>query len=112
MHIIALKNSVGPNFRLLGVPFDNALRMKDAMVEIVESATWKMGATPKTARYLNDGELIQVYDSKLLSFLEYRTAAIYNACNTTLLPLDNFQEHFLSELGITAETAMFVCNLG
>ena len=70
-----------------------------------------MSAIQRTARYLNDGELIQLYKSKLLSFLEYRTAAIYHACNTTLQRLDNFQEHFLSELGITAKTALFIFNL-
>ena len=86
MYILALKNGEGPNFRLLGVPFDNELRMNDAIAEIVGSATWKMGAILRTARYFNDAELIHLYKSKLLSFLEYRTAAIYHACNTTLLP--------------------------
>ena len=111
MHILALTNGDGPNFRLLGVPFDNELRMNDAIAEIVGSATWKMRAILGIARYFNDAELIHLYKSKLLSFLEYRTAAIYHACNTTLQRLDNFQEHFLSELGITAKTALFVFNL-
>ena len=44
MHILALKNCEGPTFRVLGVPFDNALRMNDAIVESVGSASLKMGA--------------------------------------------------------------------
>ena len=43
MHILALSGGEGPNFKLLGVPFDTALNMKDAVVEIVGAATWKMG---------------------------------------------------------------------
>ena len=46
-----------------------------------------------------------------MSFLKYRTAAIYHACNTILQRLDNFQGHFLSELGISAGTALLVFNL-
>ena len=86
MHILALSGGEGPNFKLLGVPFDTALHMKDAVVEIVGAATWKMGAILRTARYFTDAELLQLYKSKLLSFLEYRTAAIYHVCDTTLRP--------------------------
>ena len=57
------------------------------------------------------GELANLYTIQMISYLEYRTAAIYNECNTTLQRLDNFQEHFLSELGISVKTALFVFNL-
>ena len=85
--------------------------MNDAIAEIVGSATWKMQAVLRTTQYLNHGELLQFYKSKLLSFLEYRTAAIYHACEPTLQRLDNFKEHFLLEFGITAKTSLFVLNL-
>ena len=39
MHVLALHEREGPNFRLLGVPFDNALSMKDAVIELVSEAT-------------------------------------------------------------------------
>ena len=42
--------------------------MNDAIVEIVGSATYKIGAILQTARYFNDAELIYLYKSKLLSF--------------------------------------------
>ena len=32
MHVLALHGGEGPNFRLLGVPFDHALSMRDAVV--------------------------------------------------------------------------------
>ena len=68
MHVVALHGGEGPNFHLLGVPFDNALHMNDAIAELVESAIWQMGAILRTSRFFNDSELIQLYKSKLLSF--------------------------------------------
>ena len=52
-----------------------------------------------------------MYKSQLLSYLEYRTAAIYHACDSILAPLDKFQVRFLNELGISAGDALFHCNL-
>ena len=37
-HILALHGGEGDNFRLLGVPFDHALSMRDAVWEIVSEA--------------------------------------------------------------------------
>ena len=91
MHVLALHGGEGPNFRLLGVPFDHALSMRDAVVELVSEATWKMASILRTARFFTDGELVNLYKSQLLSYLEYRTAAIYHACDTVLAHLEKFQ---------------------
>ena len=109
--MLALHGGEGPNFRLLGVPFDNALSMRDAVAELVGEASWKMASILRTARFFTDGELVNLYKSQLLSYLEYRTAAIYHACNTVLAPLDAFQYRFLRELGISDEDAVFHFNL-
>ena len=39
MHILALHGGEGSNFNLLRVPFDHALSMKDAVVELLSEAT-------------------------------------------------------------------------
>ena len=52
-----------------------------------------------------------MYKSQLLSYLEYRTPAIYHACDSTLAPLDKFQDRYLKELGISAEDAIMHFNL-
>ena len=44
MHILALKNGEGLNFQVLSVPFDNALRMNDAIAKTMESANLKNGS--------------------------------------------------------------------
>ncbi len=65
----------------------------------------------RTTRFFCDRELVNLYKSKLLSFLEYRTAAIYHACDSAIAPLNMFQERFLQELGISAEEALFEFHL-
>ena len=39
MHVLALHGGEGPNFPLLGVPFDNALSMRGAVAELVGEAS-------------------------------------------------------------------------
>ena len=111
MHVLALNGGEGPNFRLLGVPFDHALSMRDAVTELVSDATWKIASIIRTARFFTDGELVNVYKSQLLAYIKYRTAAIYHACDTVLAPLDAFQQRFLRELGMSEEDALFHFNL-
>ena len=41
-HILALNGGDGVHFKLLGIQFDNALTMRDAAVELVSEAGWKM----------------------------------------------------------------------
>ena len=105
-HILALNGGEGCNFKLLGVPFDHALSMRDAVVELVSEAGWKMAAILRSGRFFTDAEFVNLYKSQLLSYLEYRTPAIYHACDSTLAPLNKFQDKFLGELGITPEDAL------
>ena len=85
--------------------------MRDAVCEIVSDASWKVASIIRTARFFTDSELVNMYKSQLLSYLEYRTAAIYHACNSILAPLDKFQDRFLNEPRISAEDALFHFNL-
>ena len=77
--------------------------MKGAVVDLGSEATWKVISIVGTGRYFTDGELVNLYKSPLLSYLEYRAAAIYNACDTVLAPLDSFQTRFSFELDISKE---------
>ena len=90
-HILALNGGEEHNVRLLGVPFDHALSMRDAVVELVSEAGWKIASILRSGSLFTDAELVNLYKSQLLLYLEYRTAAIYNACDSILAPLDKFQ---------------------
>ena len=110
-HVLALHGGEGYSFRLLGVPFDYALSMRDAVYEIVSEAFWKVASIFRSARFFTDREFVNLYKSQLLSYLAYRTPTIYNACDTVLAPVDKFQDRCLKELGISAEDALFHFNL-
>ena len=56
-------------------------------------------------------ELVTLYKSRVLSTIEYRTAAIYHACAYKLAKLDKVQQTFLNELGITTAEALLDFNL-
>ena len=56
-HILALNGGEGRNFNLLGVPLDHALSMRDAVVELVSEAGWKM------ASILRSGFVLRIVNS-------------------------------------------------
>ena len=85
-HVLSLSDPVGGNFRLLGVPF---VSMASAVSEIVSTAGWKLRTLLRTRRFYTDADLIVLYKAHLLSYLEYRTPAIYHATRTVLKRLDS-----------------------
>ena len=89
-HILALHGGEVDNFRLLGVPFDHALSMRDAVEEIISEAVWKVASNLRRATFCTYIELVNLHESQLLLYLEYRTAAIYIACGNILALLDQF----------------------
>jgi hypothetical protein len=110
-HILSLTDSVGGMFRLLGVSFDGELTMADAVAEVVTEAGWKLRTLLRTQRYYTDADLIVLYKSHVLSYLEYRTPAVYHATRSVLDKLDEVQRRFLRNVGVDEETALLEFNL-
>ena len=110
-HILSLTESEGKDFKILGVLFDCQLDMTAAVNDIVNSASWKIRTLLRTQRFYTTGELVVLYKSQLLSYIEYRTAAIYHALREILARLDNIQTKFLQDAGVTAEEALMEFNL-
>ena len=82
-----------------------------AVSEVVGQASWKL-TTILWARRLHDvPQLVQVYTSKVPSFVEYRTPAVYHAAKTTLPGIDAVQKRFLRECGLSDEDALLHLNL-
>ena len=105
-HILSLSDPDGSVFKLLGVPFDAALSMGQAVSEMVASAGWKLRTLLRTKRFYTDSDLIVLYKAHLLSFLEYRTPAIYHATRAVLRRLDAVQRNFLRDVGVDDITAL------
>jgi hypothetical protein len=105
-HVLSLSDPEGGNFKLLGVSFDTELSMASAVSEIVSAAGWKLRTLLRTRRYYTDADLIVLYKTHLLSFLEYRTPAIYHATRAVLSRLDGVQSNFLHDIGVDETVAL------
>jgi hypothetical protein len=111
LRIIAGKEAQGDDFKILGVEFDVSLSMERAVNELVLQANWKLIMIIRTRRFYTDGELVLLYKSHLLSFLEYRTPAIYHVTRDILVKLDRVQSKFLEDAGIDEAAALMHFNL-
>ena len=111
VHVLSKTDAYGPEFRILGVIFDSTLEMASAVDEVVNAAKWKLLTLIKTRRYYTDAELVSLYKAHLLSYLEYRTPAIYHATREILERLDRIQTNFLRNAGIDDITALLEFNL-
>ena len=54
---------------------------------------------------------MDVYKIRVVSFIEYRSAAIYHASDTVLHAIDGVQARFLRDMGVTAIKALLDFNL-
>ena len=105
-HILSLSEPQGSEFKLLGVLFDTGLSMAQAVAELVSSASWKLRTLLRTRRFYNDADLILLYKSHVLSYIEYRTPAIYHATKAVLRRVDAVQRNFLRDIGVNEVTAL------
>ena len=109
--MLSTKDSHGEDFKLLGVLFDYQLSMAGALHALVGKARWKLGALLKSSAYHYDTDLVLLYKSKLLSYLEYRTPAVYHATDTLLEPLNELQNKLLRTVGCSEVEALMLWNL-
>ena len=91
---------------MLGVSFDPELSMADAIGELVSAASWKLRTLVRTRRFYTHADLVVLYKAHLLSFIEYRTPAIYHATLVYLRRLDAIQSGFLKDIGVDDVTAL------
>ena len=112
MHIISKITPSASEFKLLGVDFDCKLTMHIAIRSCTIEAAWKLKPILRTQRYFNDRELITLFKSHVLSFIEFRTLAFLHAASSLLQSLDHILERFLSSMGISSLEALVNFNLG
>jgi hypothetical protein len=110
-YILSRKNPRGDSFKLLGIPFDCKLTMSAAVEELAKTCRWKLKAILRTSRFNNGAALLNLYKSQILSFMEYRTAAIYHVCESALALLDSIQEKVLKVTNVSKTQAINDFNL-
>ena len=97
VHIVSDAQPHGDSFQLLGVTFDCKLRIDLCVRETVSQASWKL----TTILFHEVTRLVQVCKLKMLSFVEYRTPAVYHAASTILVGIDAIQKRFFRECCLT-----------
>jgi hypothetical protein len=110
-HILSRTDPWGQNFKLLGVVFDCRLNMESAICTLAGKVRWKLLMLLKSRRSFGTADLVLQYKQQVLTYIEYRTAAIYHATSTELNKIDKLQDNFLRELCITREAALIEFNL-
>ena len=110
-HILSRTEPHGEDFKLLGVIFDCKLEMGSAVSSLSGKAKWKLRMLLRAQRSFSTEDLVLQYKQQVLSYIEYRSAAIYHATSTVLNQVDKLQDNFLRDLGITREAALMDFNL-
>lgn len=109
--IISNVDPVGGPIKLLGVDFDNKLRMHVAVHKCATKGAFKTKALLRTRRFFSVIDLVMMFKSHIVSYLEYRTPGIYHACSSILKEIDDVQRRFLEQLGLSEEDAFMHFNL-
>ena len=65
----------------------------------------------RTKRFYTTKDLVTLYKSHVLPVLEFPTPAFFHASTTVLQLLDNVQDRFLQEVGLSEEEALVNYNL-
>ncbi len=110
-HVLSFTQPAGGNFRILGALYDPSLAMKDAVVEVAAQCRWKLQTLLRSRRFYCDADMVMMYKSHVLSYIEYKTPALYHACATVLADIDVVQRRFMSEIGISEIDALMAFRL-
>eukprot|EP00959_Pyramimonas_sp_CCMP1952_P169063 3531724-Pyramimonas_sp.AAC.1 len=85
--------------------------MFGAVDSCVAACSWKLYGLIRARRLRADAEFVGFSKAHVLSYLEYRAAAIYHASSSVLSPLGAILTRFLRSLNISSEDALFYFNL-
>ena len=111
MYVLSRKQPHGTSFNLLGIHFDCKLVMTESVEELAKACRWKLKAILRTGRFNTGMGLISLYKAQILSYTEYRTAAIYHACDSSLALLDAVQDKALGAANMTKTEALNTAHL-
>ncbi len=110
-HVIHRLGVERSNFKILGVKFDNQLAMHSAVRELAVQGGWRLRALLRARRFFSLTQLVLLYKSLVVSYLESGYVAFIHAPPTTMAPVDRIQRRFLREIGLTEFDALERFNL-
>jgi len=100
-HLLHRTLHLGDDFRLLGVHFDSQLLMHSATRVVATEAGWRLQKLLRARRYYTTPELVHLYKSQVLSYIESSTPGLYHAAHSVLDKVDRVQRRLLRELGLS-----------
>ena len=110
-HILCPRKPVGGSFKILGISFDTRLLMNLAIDDVTRHAKWKVVVLNRVRRFYMVSDMVRLWKSDVLSFIEYRTPAISHASQSMLSHIDALQESYLRDLGLSSLDALVHFNL-
>ncbi len=105
-HILHRTRSHGDDFLLLGIIFDCELRMHGAISRLAREAGWRLQAILRPRRFFSEREIVNLYKSLVLSYLESGLPAYYHAAPSVLLSIDRVQRRLCRELALSERDAL------
>ena len=109
--LISTTNLAGGPVKLFGVEFDNKLVMSIAAHKCCTFAALKTRALLRAQRFYSTKDMLMLYKSHVLSFIEYRTPGLHFASTCYLNSTGNVQVRFLRQIGVSEEDAFIHFNL-
>ena len=110
-HILHRTRGLGDDFDLLGIRFDVALRMHSAISLTAREAGWRLQSLLRPRRFFTRKQIMNLYKSQVLSYIEAGVSGYYHAAPTVIRPMDRVQERLLRELAVTQEDALVTFHL-
>ena len=82
-------------FKILGVLFDSQLRMHAAVRSLATQGGWRLKALLRARRFFDNKQLVALFKSQILSFIEAGIVAFVHAPVSTFAPVDRILRRFL-----------------
>ena len=98
--------ALGGDFKLLGITFDPQLLMHKGAREIAVEAGWRLRTILRTRQHFTTPELVRLYKSLVLSYIEAGIPGYFHASPSVLACIDRVQKRFLREVGLTEAEAL------
>ena len=98
--------ALGQNFKILGITFDPQLLMHAGARKVAVEAGWRLRAILRARRHFTTPELVRLYKSLVLSFIESGVSGYYHASCSTLECIDRVQRRFLREINLSETEAL------
>ena len=104
--ILSRQDPFGTGFQIFNIFFDPGLYMDEAISNLCDKASWKLRTLLRTNRFFGTIQMVNLYKSKVLGYIEGKTSAIYHTASSLRLRVHKIQTHFIKCAGVTEVDAL------